>query len=183
MPRFCCRFFAILVLGVPLAMNLPAADNVLKVKVGDMFPNVALKAAQVEKIPGKKAGDTVSISDLKGKTVVVFFYPRALTKGCTVESCGFRDLADKFPKDVVLLGASNDDMALQQKFIDTHQLPYPLLCDTEFQLINKLGISAGKAAKRVTFVVDKDGKIAKIYEKVSVTAHPQEVLDFVKGSK
>jgi len=181
--RIFCRFFAAIVFGVTLAMSIPAADNVLKVKVGDMFPNVTLKAAQVEKLPGKKAGDTISIADLKGKTVVVFFYPRALTKGCTVESCGFRDLAGKFPNDVVLLGASNDDLALQQKFIDTHQLPYPLLCDTEFQLINSLGISAGKAAKRVTFVVDKDGKIAKIYDKVNVTTHPQEVLDFVTANR
>ncbi|MCZ2344042.1 MAG: peroxiredoxin [Bacteroidales bacterium] len=163
-----------------LGSSVSAADDKLKVKVGDAFPNVALKAAQIDKLSGKKAGDTVNIADLKGKTVVVFFYPRALTRGCTVESCGFRDLADKFPKNVILLGASNDGEQLQQKFIDTHKLPYPLLCDTEFQLINALGISSGgKAAKRVTFIVGPDGKIAKIYEKVSVATHPKEVLDQV----
>ncbi|MGL6095963.1 MAG: peroxiredoxin [Fimbriiglobus sp.] len=170
------------------AMTLPAAtaaddNSKLKVKEGDAFPDVSLKAAQIEKLPGKKAGDTVGIADLKGKTVVIFFYPRALTGGCTVESCGFRDLADKFPKDAVILGASNDGETLQQKFIDTNNLPYPLLCDTEFRLINALGISNGKAAKRVTFVVGKDGKILKIYDKVTPKSHPEEVLKLVAEAK
>src|SRR5690349_11193112 len=103
------RVVAVLVAGL-FASCAPAQDNSkLKVKEGDAFPDVPLKAAQVEKAPGKKAGDTISIADLKGKTVVVFFYPRALTGGCTVESCGFRDLAAKFPKDAVIIGASNDD--------------------------------------------------------------------------
>lgn len=162
-----------------------AQDSTLKVKAGDPFPNVPLVAAQVEKLPGKKAGDTVSIADLKGKNVVVFFYPRALTKGCTIESCGFRDLAKQFPADTVLLGASNDDEKLQDKFIEKEMLPYPLLCDTDMKLINALGVSApnGKAALRKTFVVGKDGKIAKIYEKVDPAGHPKEVLEFVKGLK
>lgn len=169
--------------AVCLCLSASAQDGGLKVKVGDPFPNVALPAAQVEKLPGKKAGDKVSIADLKGKTVVVFFYPRALTPGCTVESCGFRDIAKDFPTDTVILGASADDVALNQKFIDKEMLPYPLLCDTGMKLINALGISGGKAAKRVTFVIDKEGKIAKIYDKVTPKAHPAEVLEFVKTAK
>ncbi len=169
--------------GVIAAMTLAASasadDSKLKVKVGDPFPDVPLQAAQIEKALGKSA-KTVSIADLKGKIVVVFFYPRALTKGCTVESCGFRDLAEKFPKDAVILGASNDGEAKQKEFIDKHMLPYALLCDTDNKLINSLGINDGKAAKRLTFVVDKEGKIAKIYEKVSVKEHPAEVLKFVE---
>lgn len=166
-----------------LGLTACAQDAAIKVKVGDPFPTAAVPAAQVEKLPGKKAGDTVSVADLKGKTVVVFFYPRALTGGCTVESCGFRDIMKDFPKDTVILGASNDDVKLQQKFIDTNSLPYPLLADTEMKLISALGISAGKAAKRVTFVIDKDGKIAKIYDKVTPKSHPAEVLEFVKAMK
>lgn len=161
-----------------------AEDSTLKVKVGDKFPDVALLAAQVEKAhDSKKPGDTISISELKGKTVVVFFYPKALTKGCTVESCGFRDLSEKFPDNVVLFGASADDKDLQQKFIDTHKLPYALLCDTDLKLIQSLGIQSprGKVPQRITFVIDGEGKILKIYDKVSVATHPQEVLDFVKG--
>jgi peroxiredoxin Q/BCP len=185
MVRTTRRAVAGLLLAGLFAAAAPAADDPtkLKVKEGDAFPDVPLKAAQVEKIPGKKAGDTLSIADLKGKTVVVFFYPRALTGGCTKESCGFRDLLTQFPKDAVVLGASNDDEKLQQKFIDVNKLTYPLLCDTDFKLINALGISAGKAAKRVTFVVDKDGKIAKIYGTVNPTAHPDEVLKFVAAQK
>lgn len=162
-----------------------ADDSKLKVKVGDPFPDIPLKAAQVEKLPGKKAGDTVSIADLKGKTVVIFFYPKALTRGCTIESCGFRDISADFPKDAVVLGASADDTALNQKFIDTEKLPYPLLCDPDLKLIQALGIqnAKGKTAQRVTFVVDKQGKIAKIYDKVTPKDHPKEVLEFVKTVK
>jgi peroxiredoxin Q/BCP len=180
--RFAARA-AGLAAAVGLCLSASAQDSAIKVKVGDPFPNVPLQAAQVEKLPGKKAGDTVSISDLKGKTVVVFFYPRALTPGCTVESCGFRDIAKDFPKDAVILGASNDDVALNQKFIDKEMLPYPLLCDPQMKLISALGISGGKAAKRVTFVVDKEGKIAKIYDKVTPKSHPAEVLEFTKTLK
>lgn len=161
-----------------------ADDTKLAVKVGDKFPDVPLAAAQIDKI--KKGAKTVSVADLKGKNVVVFFYPKALTKGCTVESCGFRDIAKEFPADTVLVGASGDDQALQQKFIDTHMLPMGLLCDTDLKLINSLGIrgsATGKTPKRVTFVVDKEGKIAKIYETVKPSDHPKEVLAFVKTLK
>jgi thioredoxin-dependent peroxiredoxin len=161
-----------------------AEDTKLNVKEGDKFPAVPLAAAQIDKV--KKDAKTVSIADLKGKNVVIFFYPKALTKGCTVESCGFRDLAKDFPADTVLLGASGDTVELQQKFIDENKLPMALLADTEQKLIKDLGILGaigGKTPKRVTFVVDKEGKIAKIYEKVDVNKHPKEVLEFVKTLK
>src|SRR5262245_41311006 len=172
----------LLVPGAPLG----ADDTMLKVKEGDKFPDVPLAAAQIEKV--KKDAKTVSIADLKGKTVVIFFYPKALTKGCTIESCGFRDLAKDFPESVVLLGASGDDVALQQKFIDEHKLPMALLADEKQKLITQLGIlsATGKTtSKRITFVVDKDGKIVKIYEpsKIDVNKHPKEVLEFVKTLK
>ena len=180
------RFAALAaVAGLLAAPAAPAADDVLKVKVGDKFPDVPLAAAQIDKV--KKGAKTVSVADLKGKTVVIFFYPAALTKGCTVESCGFRDLmkGDEFPKDVVVLGASNDTVEKQQEFIDKEKLPMPLLADTEQKLIKELGILSGKGprAKRVTFVLDKEGKIAKIYDKVTPASHPKEVLEFVKTLK
>jgi peroxiredoxin Q/BCP len=185
------RFTALTALAAvacALASSVPsvvaAEDTKLNVKEGDKFPNVPLAAAQIDKV--KKDAKTISIADLKGKTVVIFFYPKALTKGCTVESCGFRDIAKEFPENVVLLGASGDDVALQQKFIDTHTLPMALLADTDQKLIKELGIlgmAGGKTPKRITFVVDKEGKIAKIYEKVDVNKHPKEVLEFVKTLK
>ena len=96
MVRFAARVACVAV-GVLFAAGVAAAqDDKIKVKVGDKFPVVALKAAQVDKLDGKKAGDTVSIADLKGKSVIVFFYPRALTGGCTREDCG-RDIVNPSP--------------------------------------------------------------------------------------
>lgn len=184
--RFAARTAAVAVACLLATAVAGADDTTLNVKVGDKFPAVALTAAQIDKV--KKDAKTISIADLKGKTVVVFFYPKALTGGCTVESCGFRDLMkDKdFPKDVVVLGASGDDMKLQQQFIDKNELPMALLCDTEQKLIKELGIlgkAGGTTPKRVTFVVDKEGKIAKIYDKVTPASHPKEVIEFVKTLK
>jgi thioredoxin-dependent peroxiredoxin len=185
MLRFALRAAAIAAAATFAGSIALADDTTIKVKEGDKFPVVSLEAAQIDKLKLKDA-KTVSIADLKGKVVVVFFYPKALTKGCTIESCGFRDIAKDFPDNVILLGASGDDMKLQQKFIDTNMLPYPLLCDTKQELIKDLGIlgsPSGTTPKRVTFVIDKEGKIAKIYEKVDPTKHPKEVLDFVKTLK
>lgn len=166
-----------------LTSSAVADDTKLKVKAGDKFPDVPLAAAQIEKV--KSGAEKVSVADLKGKTVVVFFYPAALTKGCTTESCGFRDLVKEFPENVVLIGASADTVKKQEEFIAEHKLPMALLADTELKLIKELGIVNPKratASQRVTFVVDKDGKIAKIYEpgKIDVNKHPKEVLEFVK---
>jgi peroxiredoxin Q/BCP len=154
-------------------------------KAGDPFPPAAVPAAQAEKLPGKKAGDPVSVADFKGKVVVVFFYPKANTPGCTTESCGFRDIAAKFPKDVVVIGASADGEEAQTKFIKDHNLPFALLCDTKLALIGPLGIEVAgrKVPKRVTYVVGKDGAIAKVYDKVSPASHPAEVLAFVESLK
>lgn len=158
-------------------------DTMMKVKVGDKFPNVPLEASSIEK--AKAGAKTLSIEDLKGKNVVVFFYPRALTGGCTTESCGFRDLAKDFPADTVLIGASNDKMDKQEEFTKKNSLPYALLCDVDSKLIKDLGILSpkGNAAQRITFVIGKDGKIAKIYDKVMPATHPKEVLEFVKTLK
>lgn len=174
------RILFALALSAFVAVPLVADDSKLKVKVGDAFPDVPLAATQIEQV--KKDAKTVSVKDLKGKIVVVFFYPRAMTPGCTVESCGFRDLAKEFPKDVVLLGASSDTVAKNDEFTKKETLTYPLLCDTDLKLIQSLGIQSpkGKVAQRLTFVVDADGKIAKIYEKVTPKDHPKEVLAFVK---
>lgn len=175
-------FTRILTTAIAFAFGVSAYadDTKLKVKEGDKFPNVELKAVQIEKV--KKDATTLSIDDLKGKNVVVFFYPKAMTPGCTVESCGFRDILADFPKDTVILGASADDAKLQQQFVDKEMLTYPLLCDTELKLIRALGIESprGKVPQRVTFVVDKEGTIKKIFPQVTPKAHAKEVLDFVK---
>lgn len=96
--------------------------------------------------------------------------------------CGFRDLLKEFPADTVVLGASADTVALNQQFADKNSYPFALLSDNSLALIKALGIQiAGRPmAQRVTFVVGKDGKIAKIYSKVSPKTNPEQVLKFVK---
>src|SRR5262245_17376911 len=124
--------------GLFLAAAVVLADPP---KEGDKAPGFDVPATSVSTVlKDKKDAKTLSLADLKGKTVVLFFYPKALTKGCTIESCGFRDLAKDFPENVVVIGASADDLALQQKFIDEHKLPFPLLTDTKQELIKPLGI-------------------------------------------
>ncbi|MGL6075413.1 MAG: peroxiredoxin [Fimbriiglobus sp.] len=177
------RKLGLMAIVMSFAATAMADDSTLKVKEGDAFPKFELTAAQVEKIPGKKAGEKVSLADLKGKNVVIFFYPKALTSGCTIESCGFRDCAEKFPKDAILIGASADTEEKQKEFIEKHKLPYALLCDTELKLIQALGIQSmkGKVPQRISFVIDKEGKISKIYTKVSPKDHPEEVLKYVNA--
>jgi peroxiredoxin Q/BCP len=169
--------------GLVFSTAIAKDDTTLKVKAGDKFPEVPLAAAQIDKL--KKDAKTVTIKDLKGKVAVVFFYPKADTPGCTVESCGFRDKAKEFPDNVVLVGASTDDVIAQQAFIDKFKLPMALLADTDSKLVKELGILNAKnsRAQRITFVVDKDGTIAKIYDKVTPKDHPAEVLEFVKTLK
>ena len=172
-------------IGFCLAMTPAPADDA-PAKAGDRFPAVALKAVNAETLPGKKAGDAVSVGDFAGKSVVYFFYPRANTPGCTVESCGFRDLAPKFPADAVLVGVSADTVKAQQKFADDHKLPMVLLADPEFKLIDALGVRSmpgAKSSKRVTVVVDKSGTIAKVYDGVKPATHPGEVLRYVEAMK
>jgi|SRR6516165_3118289 peroxiredoxin Q/BCP len=96
--------------------------------------------------------------------------------------CGFRDLHKEFPADTVVLGASADTVELNQKFADKNTYPFPLLSDSEMKLIKALGVQMGDRplAQRVTFLVGKDGKIAKIYDKVSPQPHAEQVLKDVK---
>jgi thioredoxin-dependent peroxiredoxin len=167
---------------VLVSIGVQADDSTLKVKEGDKFPDFTLQATQIDKVlPDSKAKE-LSLKDLVGKkNIVIFFYPRANTKGCTIESCGFRDIVDQFAElDTVVIGASSDNLAAQEKFTQDHMLKTPLLADEDMKLIKALGIVNGKAAKRFTFVINKKGEIAKIYEKVSVGTHPKEVWTFVK---
>jgi peroxiredoxin Q/BCP len=149
-------------------------------KEGDPAPDIALKATQIQKaLPDSKA-DTLSLKDLKGKkNVVLFWYPKALTKGCTIESCGFRDLIPEFDKaNTVVIGFSPDTVEKQQEFTDKEKLNFPLLADADKKLYNAMGVK-----KRSTWVIDKEGKIVKFYDTVSVDKHPKEVLEFVKTLK
>jgi len=136
-------------------------------------------------------GQTISLSDYKGKnTVVLYFYPKDDTPGCTKEACFFRDMQAEFEAvGAVILGVSIDDVKSHEKFADKHHLPFPLLSDADKTVTSAYGVFKEKSmygktflgVERTTFVIDKDGIIRKIWPKVKVEGHIDEVLRFVKS--
>lgn len=136
-------------------------------------------------------GDPVSLRDFRGKTVVLFFYPKADTPGCTIEACGFRDDYKKLQKaGAVVLGISADTPAAQKKFEDKYSLPYTLLADADKKVCNAFGVIKEKnmygkkvmGIARTTFVIGPDGKIAHIFHNVKAEGHAGEVLEYLKSA-
>lgn len=130
-------------------------------------------------------GKTVSLKDLKGKKVVLYFYPRDNTPGCTTEACDFRDNTAQFSKkDVVVLGVSPDSVKSHGKFKEKFSLPFPLIADEDHKIAEAYGAWQEKSMYgkkymgivRSTFVIDEDGKIAEVYAKVKVKGHVADVL-------
>ncbi|ARV61982.1 peroxiredoxin [Nostocales cyanobacterium HT-58-2] len=122
-------------------------------------------------------GNPVSLSDFKGKTVVLYFYPKDDTPGCTKQACSFRDAIDEYKsKDIVILGVSADDEASHQAFTQKYNLNFPLLTDTDKSLIKAYDVDGGGYAKRVTYVIDGDGKIIKVDSSVNTSTHASDVL-------
>jgi peroxiredoxin Q/BCP len=131
-------------------------------------------------------GEKVKLSQFKGKRVVVFFYPKAMTPGCTREACDFRDEVDAFEKqDVAVLGISKDTPEAQRKFKEKYQLPFPLLSDPDLEVQKAWGVWGkknmyGKMVEgtiRTTVLVGPDGKVEKIFPKVKVDGHVGSVLE------
>jgi peroxiredoxin Q/BCP len=130
-------------------------------------------------------GKSVSLKNFKGQTVVLYFYPKDDTPGCTKEACDVRDHQKEFAKkNAVVLGVSADPVASHEKFKKKYDLPFPLLSDPDKKVIQAYGVWKEKSMygkkymgiERTTFVIGPDGKIAKIYPKVSVTGHIDAVL-------
>ncbi len=122
-------------------------------------------------------GNTVSLSNFKGKTVVLYFYPKDDTPGCTKQACSFRDSIDQYKsKDVVILGVSADDELSHQAFTQKFNLNFPLLADTDKILIKAYDVDGGGYAKRVTYVIDGDGKIAHVDNAVNTSTHAGDIL-------
>lgn len=122
-------------------------------------------------------GTTVSLSDFAGKTVVLYFYPKDDTPGCTKEACSFRDSYTEYQgKDIAVFGVSMDDEASHQLFTQKYSLPFPLLADVDGAITKAYDVSGGSYAKRVTYIIDKEGKIAQVYEKVSTETHAKDIL-------
>ncbi len=137
-------------------------------------------------------GRTVHLKDFAGTPVVLFFYPRADTPGCTIEACGFRDHFKKLQKaGVVVLGISRDTVKAQKKFKDKYDLPYTLLADPDEVVCNQFGVMRDKnmygkkvrGIERTTFVIGPDRKLLKIFPKVKPEGHAEEVLAALKDLK
>ncbi|MFE4107497.1 thioredoxin-dependent thiol peroxidase [Almyronema epifaneia] len=144
---------------------------------GDSAPDFSLPDA---------AGKLVSLSDFAGQRLVLYFYPRDNTPGCTKEACGFRDVYPRYQEQsVAVLGISTDDAKSHTKFATKYELPFPLLSDAEGQVASAYGSYGlkkfmGKAymgISRSTFIIGPDGRIEKIYRKVKPASHATEVLE------
>ena len=152
-----------------------------QLKEGDKAPDFNLPASN---------GKNIALKDFKAKKrVILYFYPKDDTPGCTVEACGFRDNVKKVEGlDAVVLGVSPDAVESHNKFIEKFKLPFILLSDTEKKLCSDYGVWVKKSmygreymgVARTTFVIGKDGKIEKIYEKVKPEGHAEEILGFLK---
>ena len=148
----------------------------MALEIGQKAPDFALS---------DQDGKTVKLSDFKGKRVVVFFYPKANTPGCTRESCDFRDEVAAFKKKkVAVLGVSKDTPAAQKKFQEKYDLPFPLLADPELTVHKAWGVWGekvmyGKKVQgtiRTTVVIGADGKVEQVFSKVKVDGHVASVL-------
>jgi thioredoxin-dependent peroxiredoxin len=135
------------------------------------------------------SGKTVHLKDFAGKPVVLFFYPKADTPGCTIEACGFRDHFKKLQNTgVVVLGISRDTVAAQKKFREKYDLPYPLLADVDetvckqFDVLKEKNMYGKKVMgiERTTFLIGPDQKLLKIFPKVKPEGHAEEVLAVLK---
>jgi thioredoxin-dependent peroxiredoxin len=122
-------------------------------------------------------GQKVSLADYEGKPVIVYFYPKDDTPGCTLEAQGFRDDFGELTKlGAVVIGVSTDDQASHRAFAEKHQLPFLLFADTDHRIAKAFGVPLSNGrAKRVTFVIDQRGKVAKVFPEVSPKQHAAEV--------
>lgn len=149
---------------------------------------------------GKKAPDftllsqdnnIVKLSDFKGKDVVLYFYPKDDTPGCTSEACNFRDNLDMFLNlNAVVIGISPDSVESHKKFATKYNLPFLLLADPEKKVLKKYGVWKEKSlygkkymgVERTTYIIDKEGKVKKVFQKVKVNNHHNEVIEALKES-
>jgi thioredoxin-dependent peroxiredoxin len=143
---------------------------------GDIAPDFAV---------ADQDGNEVKLSDYKGKRVVLYFYPKDDTPGCTKEACSFRDANDVYAeKGIKVFGVSLDSEKSHQKFISKYNLPFTLLADTNKEVSMAYGVYGEKknygktyfGINRTTFLIDENGKIAKIFKKVNTEIHADEVL-------
>ncbi|HMV99875.1 MAG TPA: thioredoxin-dependent thiol peroxidase [Acidobacteriota bacterium] len=154
-----------------------SSETPRELKVGDPAPAFSLQTGD---------GTTVNLSDFKGQRVVLYFYPRDNTPGCTREACGFRDdLAKLNSLRAQVLGVSTDSVASHKKFTEQYQLNFPLLSDPEMTVSQAYGVWQEKSnygkkyfgIVRTTFIIDEEGTISRIFRRVKVDGHTEKVLE------
>ena len=151
------------------------------IKEGDIAPDFTSRDA---------GGNPVKLSDLRGQNVVLYFYPKDDTPGCTKEACSFRDSSDVYEREnVKVLGVSLDDERSHQAFAEKYNLPFTLLADTDHSVSEAYGVYGEQrygdktymGVARKTFLIDKEGRIKKVFDKVNVEQHADEVLEAFKS--
>ncbi len=149
------------------------------IKIGDKAPDFRLTADN---------GETVSLKDFRGKKVVLYFYPKDMTSGCTAEACDFRDNIKKIEKkNTVVIGVSADDTKSHVKFKEKYNLPFTLLSDSTHKMLLEYGVWQEKSMYgrkymgivRTTFIIDEKGKIQNVFEKVKVKGHVEDILEIL----
>jgi peroxiredoxin Q/BCP len=139
-----------------------------------------------------KDGNAVSLSDFLGKKVVLYFYPKDNTPGCSRQACAFAAAYEGFKqKDIAVVGISKDSIASHQKFAEKYSLPFILLSDPERIAIEAFGVwqekkmcgKVGMGVVRTTFIIDEEGKIEKVMDKVKPDTNAQEILDYLAGAQ
>ena len=153
----------------------------MKPIIGDKAPDINLPANN---------GRKISLKDFQGKNIVLYFYPKDDTPGCTVQACGFRDAIQKIEKtDTIVLGISPDSVASHNQFISKFNLPFILLSDEDKKTCQDYGVWVEKnmygrkymGVARTTFIINKEGKIVRIFDKVKPEGHDEEVLIVLKS--
>jgi peroxiredoxin Q/BCP len=146
---------------------------------GDMAPDFTLP---------RSGGGTVSLHDLRGRDVVLYFYPKDDTPGCTKEACGFRDIHPQIEDaDAVVIGISPDSVESHDRFAAKYNLPFPLVADTDHQVAEAYGVWTEKSlygkkymgVERSTFLIDREGRIKKAWRQVRPEEHPAQVVEAI----
>ena len=152
-----------------------------KLEIGKKAPEFSVRYQE---------GKTVKLSDFKGKNIILYFYPKDDTPGCTKEACNFRDSYDIFRKNgIEILGVSKDSADSHKKFIGKYNLPFKLLSDEDGKICEKYGAWVEKSLygrkyigiARTTFLIDKEGKIKHIFRNVNPEQHDKEILEMFKN--
>ncbi len=155
-------------------------ENMTTLKIGD-------KAPEFSGID--QSGNKISLKDFKGKKVILYFYPKDNTPGCTAEACDLRDNYNLWlDKGYVVLGVSPDAVKSHQKFTEKYALPFPLIADTEKEILNAYGVWGLKknygreyeGVFRTTFIIDEAGKIEHIFKKVKTKEHTAQILSTIE---